>query len=106
MKDLIQKEHSLILLIAYIITVNLKSTATVIDGLTLSLLFGYVIFDKYLKFKTQPDIRAEVFAEFKKLQTLQNEKFKEVDQNLKEASAAINKVINLKSTNIGGSVKF
>ncbi len=107
MKEKIQKEHSLILLVAYIISVNLRPNTTIIDSIVLILLFGYVIFDKFLEYKKLPDIRAEVFEEINKLKTIQLEKIKDLEVEIKAANASVNKVINLKSLNgVAGSVKF
>ncbi len=109
----LKSEHSLVIFIAYIILVNIRPNHLVVDSIVLSLLFGYVLFEKFLKYKALPDIRAEVAAQLEDLKKqqeailkAQNAKILEVDAQIKETSGAVNKVISMKSMNLAQAVKF
>lgn len=83
------------------------------DGIVLSSLFGYVLFDKWLKHNTLPDIRGEVEAtiqnqksEIEKILVSQNNRIVELENQIKEANSSVNKVINMKNLNNPSSVRF
>lgn len=109
----LKSEHSLVIFVAYIVLVNIRPNHLVVDSIILSLLFGYVLFEKFLKFKTLPDIRSEVTAQIEELKKqqeailkAQNSKILEVESQIKETSGAVNKVISMKSMNLAQAVKF
>ena len=109
----LKSQHSLIIFIAYIILVNIRPNHLVVDSIILSLLFGYVLFEKFLSYKALPDIRAEVTAQLDELKLQQeailkgqNAKILEVESQIKETNGAVNKVISMKSMNLAQAVKF
>lgn len=109
----LKSEHSLVIFIAYIILVNIRPNHLVVDSIVLTLLFGYVLFEKFLKYKALPDIRSEVTAQLEDLKKqqefilkAQNAKILEVEAQIKETSGAVNKVISMKSMNLAQAVKF
>lgn len=111
--DTLKKEHSLVIFLAYVLLVNIRPNHLVVDSIVLSLLFGYVLFEKFLKYKTLPDIRAEVEVQINAERShnavqlaLLNERMKELEIQIKDTSGAVNKVIQMKSVNLAQSVKF
>lgn len=109
----LKKEHSLSIFIAYIALVNIRPNQLVLDGIVLASLFGYVLFDKWLKFKTLPDIRGEVESQISKQRSdiekiliAQNTRIVELESQIKEANSSVNKVINMKNLNQASSVRF
>lgn len=109
----LKSEHSLLIFISYLILVNVRPNHIVLDSIVLGLLFGYILFDKYLQYKALPDIRAEVSSQLEELKLQQeailkgqNAKILEVDNLIKETNGAVNKVISMKSVNLAQSVKF
>lgn len=109
----IKKEHSLLIFIAYVGLVNIRPNHLILDGIVLASLFGYVLFDKWLKFKTLPDIRGDVEsqisrqkAEIEKILIAQNTRIVELENQIKEANSSVNKVINMKNLNTAASVRF
>lgn len=109
----LKKEHSLAIFIGYVILVNLRPNHLVLDGIVLGSLFGYVLFDKWLKHTTLPDIRKEVEAkiesqksEIEKVLISQNNRIVELENQIKEANSSVNKVINMKNLNTPSSVRF
>jgi hypothetical protein len=111
--ETLKKEHSLAIFIGYVILVNLRPNSIILDGIVLASLFGYVLFDKWLKFKTLPDIRGEVEAQIakqksdiEKVLVSQNNRIVELEAQIKEANSSVNKVINMKNLNTASSVRF
>lgn len=110
---ILKTHHSLVIFILYIALVNIRPNSIVMDSIVLTLLFGYVLFDKFLKYKVVPDIRAEVAAQIADIKSQQesilksqNSKILEVEGLIKETNGAVNKVISMKSVNLAQSVKF
>lgn len=104
--EILKKEHALVLFIAYILLVNIKPNHLVLDSIVSTLLFGYVIFQKYIEYKKLPDIRAEVTQQLAKYHEEQSTKMKELENQIKEANSSVNKVINMKNVNLAQSVRF
>lgn len=102
----LKKEHSLVLFITYILLVNFKPNHLVIDGIVLVLLFGYVLFQKFLVYKALPDIRGEITEQLKQYHIAQAAKIQELESQIKEANSSVNKVINMKNVNLAQSVRF
>jgi hypothetical protein len=109
----LKNEHSLVLFITYLILVNIKPNHLVVDSISLALLFSYVLFEKFLKYKTLPDIRKEVEDQIKAnsdsydvLLKVQSTRIQELESQIKETHGAVNKVIQMKNINLASSVKF
>lgn len=111
--ETLKKEHSLVFFIMYIALVNIKPNDLVVDSIILALLFGYVLFEKFLKYKTLPDIRKEVELQIEEhrnshdmILKVQSTKIQELEQQIKETHSSVNKVIQMKNINLASSVKF
>jgi len=111
--ETLKKEHSLVIFISYVILVNVRPNHLVVDSIILALLFGYTLFEKFLKYKTLPDIRNEVEAQIKaysdshdNMLKLQSARLQELETQIRDTNSSVNKVIQMKSVNLASSVKF
>jgi hypothetical protein len=109
----LKKQHSLVIFISYVILVNVRPNHLVVDSIVLALLFGYVLFEKFLKYKTLPDIRKEVETLIKthsdahdSTLKLQSARIQELETQIRDTNSSVNKVIQMKSVNLASSVKF